>query len=98
MESHVQFNETGSCWTNEKHMHFLNSMEASFVRSMFENRTHRRRRLRLDRHLPDTSDSTLDSPQKDRKNHATSGEFNADPRWNQIPLKKTKQKRFIGVN
>ncbi|XP_038882735.1 uncharacterized protein LOC120073889 isoform X2 [Benincasa hispida] len=73
MESHVQFSETGPFWTNEKHMHFLNSMEASFVQSMFENRNHHRRRLRLDRHLPDTADSTLDSPQKDdTKNHATS--------------------------
>lgn len=72
-ESDVQFSKTEPFWTNEKHVHFLNSMEASFVRSMFESRNHRRC-LRLDRHLPDTADSTLDSPQKDTKNHATSGE------------------------
>ncbi|KAL0548643.1 hypothetical protein IC582_013098 [Cucumis melo] len=72
MESHVQFTQTGPSWTNEKHMHFLNSMEASFVRSMFQNRAHRRR-LRLDRLLPDTADSTLDSPLNHTKNHPTSG-------------------------
>ncbi|KAJ8771445.1 hypothetical protein K2173_026622 [Erythroxylum novogranatense] len=44
-------------WTNEKHFHFLNSMEASFVRRMLENDD---RFLRLDRYLPDTSESTLD--------------------------------------
>lgn len=75
MESHVQFTQTGPSWTNEKHMHFLNSMEASFVRSMFQNRAHRRR-LRLDRLLPDTADSTLDSPLNHTKNHPTSGQFN----------------------
>ncbi|XP_023552558.1 uncharacterized protein LOC111810184 isoform X1 [Cucurbita pepo subsp. pepo] len=71
MESHVQFSETKPFWTNEKHMHFLNSMEASFVRSMFKNRNHRRL-LRLDRHLSDTADSTLDSPHKNRKKHSIS--------------------------
>ncbi|KGN57360.1 uncharacterized protein LOC101217506 [Cucumis sativus] len=72
MESHVQFTQTGPLWTNEKHMHFLNSVEASFVRSMFQNRAHRRG-LRLDRLLPDTADSTLDSPHNHTKNHPTSG-------------------------
>ncbi|KAK7270506.1 hypothetical protein RIF29_23701 [Crotalaria pallida] len=43
-----------SVWTEEKHVHFLNTMEASFVTTMLH-------RYRLDRHLPDTSDSTLDS-------------------------------------
>ncbi|KAG6574168.1 uncharacterized protein LOC111449801 [Cucurbita moschata] len=68
MASHVQFSKTGPFWTDEKHVHFLNSMEASFVRSMYEN-LHHRRRLRLNRLLPDTADSTLDSHQKYRKNH-----------------------------
>lgn len=45
-------------WTDEKHVQFLNSMEASFVRAMFEKKDHLL--LRLDRYLPDTSDSTLD--------------------------------------
>ncbi|KAI5347022.1 PREDICTED: LOC109804371 [Prunus dulcis] len=57
MESHVQSGKKRS-WTDEKHLQFLNSMEASFVRAMFERKDHRL--LRLDRYLPDTSDSTLD--------------------------------------
>ncbi|KAL4595211.1 hypothetical protein ACB092_12G074700 [Castanea dentata] len=49
-------------WTNEKHFHFLNSMEASFVRTMFDNNNYYNNDpiLRLDRYLPDSSDSTLD--------------------------------------
>ncbi|KAJ4706067.1 C5a peptidase [Melia azedarach] len=57
-------------WTNEKHVHYLNSMEASFVRTMLENNG---RLLRLDRYLPDTSDSTLDLKTQRRKKHTTSG-------------------------
>ncbi|GFP87653.1 hypothetical protein PHJA_000909000 [Phtheirospermum japonicum] len=38
-------------WTNERHVRFLNSMEASFLQSHFPP---------LDRYLPDTSDSTKD--------------------------------------
>ncbi|XP_022634847.1 uncharacterized protein LOC111241403 [Vigna radiata var. radiata] len=55
--------ETPSSWTEEKHVHFLNTMEAAFVRAMLENQgaaTLTRHSLRLDRDLPDTSDSTLD--------------------------------------
>ncbi|KAL1531435.1 hypothetical protein AAHA92_31572 [Salvia divinorum] len=48
---------SGLHWTNEKHLHFLNSMEASFVQSMLQNNS---RFPPLDRYLPDTSDSTLD--------------------------------------
>ncbi|KAH6783915.1 hypothetical protein C2S52_008874, partial [Perilla frutescens var. hirtella] len=44
-------------WTNERHLNFLNSMEASFVQSMLENIG---RVPPLDRYLPDTSDSTED--------------------------------------
>ncbi|KAK7858080.1 hypothetical protein CFP56_014471 [Quercus suber] len=58
--------KTGS-WTNEKHVLFLNSMEASFVRTMFDNNNNNNNSynnndpiLRLDRYLPDSSDSTLD--------------------------------------
>lgn len=59
-------------WTNEKHLHFLNSMEATFVRTMLENNG---RHLRLDRYLPDSSESTLDlkSQTQGRKKHTTSG-------------------------
>ncbi|KAK1554180.1 hypothetical protein Q3G72_008938 [Acer saccharum] len=47
-------------WTDERHLHFLKSMEASFVHTMLENNNGGHRHLRLDRQLPDTSDSTLD--------------------------------------
>ncbi|KAK4836860.1 hypothetical protein QYF36_000803 [Acer negundo] len=47
-------------WTDEMHLHFLKSMEASFVHTMLENNNGGRRHLRLDRQLPDSSDSTLD--------------------------------------
>ncbi|XP_021289822.1 uncharacterized protein LOC110420773 isoform X2 [Herrania umbratica] len=58
-------------WTNEKHVHFLNSVEAWFVHTMLENDG--RHNLRLDRHLPDSSESTLDCKQNQtRKKHATS--------------------------
>ncbi|KAG6671174.1 hypothetical protein I3843_Q010500 [Carya illinoinensis] len=71
MDSHVPSHQTGS-WTNEKHVRFLNTMEASFVRSMFESND--RNVLRLDRHLPDSSESTLDSKaQRREKQYGTSG-------------------------
>ncbi|XP_050386817.1 uncharacterized protein LOC126803106 [Argentina anserina] len=54
MESNVPIS-----WTNEKHVQFLNTMEASFVCSMFESKG-RLARYRLNRFVPDTSDSTLD--------------------------------------
>uniref|UniRef100_A0A803R2U8 Uncharacterized protein n=1 Tax=Cannabis sativa TaxID=3483 RepID=A0A803R2U8_CANSA len=48
-------------WTDEKHLEYLNSMEASFVRTLIGANNYKNRSLlRLDRHLPDTSDSTLD--------------------------------------
>ncbi|KAJ0042183.1 hypothetical protein Pint_17415 [Pistacia integerrima] len=64
-------------WTNEKHVNFLNSMEASFVRTMFENNTHF---LRLDRYLPDTSDSTLDLKKHPRKKQVTTVDNIIGPR------------------
>ncbi|KAJ4847449.1 hypothetical protein Tsubulata_046727 [Turnera subulata] len=72
MDPHASTNQTessNSTWTNEKHVKYLNSMEASFVLTMLENR--RRPPLRLDRLLPDSSESTLDlkSPQYRRNNH-----------------------------
>ncbi|KAJ1391070.1 hypothetical protein SESBI_36995 [Sesbania bispinosa] len=74
MEStmHAPKSETASVWTDEKHMHFLNTMEASFVRTMLP-RYGGFSHLHLDRHLPDTSDSTLDSkPRTSPKKHAPS--------------------------
>ncbi|KAB1210724.1 hypothetical protein CJ030_MR6G019885 [Morella rubra] len=53
-------------WTNEKHVHFLNTMEASFVRAMFDGNS---RILRLDRNLPDSSESTLDLKVQRRGKH-----------------------------
>jgi hypothetical protein len=71
MESCAAAHQTGS-WTNEKHVHFLNSMEASFVRAMFENNTGIHR---LDRYLPDSSESTLDLKARRREQHATPGKY-----------------------
>ncbi|TKY45138.1 transmembrane ascorbate ferrireductase [Spatholobus suberectus] len=63
--------ETTPFWTDEKHVHFLNTMEASFVRTMFESKG---ASTRLDRYLPDTSESTLDLKshprRRIRKHHA----------------------------
>ncbi|CAH1445577.1 unnamed protein product [Lactuca virosa] len=47
-------------WTNERHLHFLKSVEASFVRTMLEN-SDDRVFLPMDRYLPDSCESTLDS-------------------------------------
>ncbi|XP_050253791.1 uncharacterized protein LOC126699864 [Quercus robur] len=64
--------KTGS-WTNEKHFHFLNSMEASFVRTMFDNNYNNDPILRLDRYLPDSSDSTLDLKKRRNKKLVNQG-------------------------
>ncbi|XP_027359475.1 uncharacterized protein LOC113868108 [Abrus precatorius] len=74
---HVPASETTPFWTDEKHVQFLNTMEASFVRTMLENKcvsSHHRYFLPLDRHLPDTSESTLDLKprRRTRKYHAPS--------------------------
>ncbi|KAG6746460.1 hypothetical protein POTOM_051000 [Populus tomentosa] len=63
-------NKTGHIWTNEEHLHFLQSMEASFVRTMLENNGPL---LRLDRYLPDSSESTLDLKSQRKKKHGTPG-------------------------
>ncbi|CAL5185290.1 unnamed protein product [Lathyrus oleraceus] len=70
-------------WTDQKHVNYLNTMEAIFVRTMFQNKTsfsnHNRPILRLDRHLPDTSESTLDlkphNRSHTRKYHAPSSDL-----------------------
>ncbi|XP_009774839.1 uncharacterized protein [Nicotiana sylvestris] len=62
-------------WTNERHVHFLNSIEASFVRGMLENSNNvnaGQLLLPLDRHLPDSTDSTLDTPNQRRRRFSTS--------------------------
>ncbi|XVF12463.1 hypothetical protein REPUB_Repub08aG0120700 [Reevesia pubescens] len=71
MESHVPSNPN-EAWTDEKHVHFLNSMEAWFVRTMLEN--NHRYHLSLDRHLPDSCESTLDCKRniQPREKHAAS--------------------------
>lgn len=58
-------------WTDEKHVQFLNSMEASFVRAMFQSNSHPL--PRLDRYLPDTSDSTLDLNTRTTRRIPTTG-------------------------
>ncbi|MFS7969385.1 hypothetical protein Hanom_Chr09g00808551 [Helianthus anomalus] len=49
----------GYRWTNERHLNFLKSVEASFVRTMLGNGDGGL--LSMDRHVPDSCDSTLDS-------------------------------------
>ncbi|PPD70545.1 hypothetical protein GOBAR_DD32585 [Gossypium barbadense] len=74
MNSHVlPGNNQNESWTDEKHVRFLNSMEAWFVRTMLENNDLYHRRL--DRHLPDSSESTLDCKRhnvQSRRKHASS--------------------------
>ncbi|XP_015069689.1 uncharacterized protein LOC107014335 [Solanum pennellii] len=59
-------------WTNERHVHFLNSIEASFVQTLLENNNNAAPILPLDRHLPDSTDSTLDTPKERRRRFSTS--------------------------
>ncbi|XP_065868610.1 uncharacterized protein [Euphorbia lathyris] len=68
--------ETGQ-WTNEKHLHFLNSMEAAFVHTMLEDNG---RSLRLDRYMPDSSESTLDLKSQRPKKQSISGYNNGGRR------------------
>ncbi|KAF5187639.1 hypothetical protein FRX31_022771 [Thalictrum thalictroides] len=62
--------DVGALWTNEKHVNYLNSMEASFVRKMLEKNdarsmltytTSAHHHAPLDRYLPDSFESTCDS-------------------------------------
>lgn len=59
-------------WTNEKHVHFLNSMEAWFVQTMLEDSRHL---LHSDRNMPASSELTVESKLmlERRKKHATTG-------------------------
>lgn len=56
----------GLQWTNEKHSNFLRLMEASFVRNFLERSSNNITKVthhvtsRLDRFVPDISESTLD--------------------------------------
>ncbi|KAF7852366.1 hypothetical protein BT93_L0918 [Corymbia citriodora subsp. variegata] len=69
MDSHALTPTCGgeTWWTDEKHLHFLDSLESSFLRAMFVRRS-RGPVLRLDRYLSDSSESTCDSaPARTRK-------------------------------
>ncbi|KAK4283161.1 hypothetical protein QN277_000145 [Acacia crassicarpa] len=65
--------ETASFWTDEKHVQFLKSIEASFVTAMFENSYSSIHRLR--RQLLDASESMTDlNPHRAASvNHTVSG-------------------------
>ncbi|KAB1998576.1 hypothetical protein E1A91_D12G099300v1 [Gossypium mustelinum] len=67
MESHVPIKQNET-WTEETHVH-LNSIEAWFVRTMLQSNDCYN--LRLNHHLPDSFDSTLDC--KPRTKHSTAG-------------------------
>ncbi|CAK9136793.1 unnamed protein product [Ilex paraguariensis] len=69
MDQRKNNSDRGLCWTNERHVDFLNTMEASFVRTMFENNG---LLLPLDRYLPDSSESTLDLKKERRRRFSTS--------------------------
>ncbi|KAJ7975685.1 CTP synthase [Quillaja saponaria] len=96
MESHIATRETPSIWTNEKHLDFLKTMESSFVRTMFEN--HSRFDLRLDRYLPDSSESTLDlkSHQQQRRRKHTSTDL-MDPRGRIIMDRRIEKRTREGI-
>ncbi|KAF7133484.1 hypothetical protein RHSIM_Rhsim09G0197400 [Rhododendron simsii] len=70
-------------WTNERHMDYLNSMEVSFVQTMLKNNGSL---LRLDRYVPDSSESTLDlklPERRRRRRHSSSSDIH-------IPYPKTR--------
>ncbi|KAL1816424.1 uncharacterized protein LOC108222086 isoform X1 [Daucus carota subsp. sativus] len=65
--SNVKNEGSSKVWTNERHVDYLNSMEASFVRSMLNS-------LPKNRDVPDGSDSTLDHRTTPRaRRYSTSG-------------------------
>ncbi|KAL4575793.1 hypothetical protein LXL04_011879 [Taraxacum kok-saghyz] len=80
-----------SRWTNERHLHFLNSVEASFVQTMLGNNDQFRRK---DRYLPDDCESTLDSKtsstKRRRRRHSTSdildSRLRSGPRFRRLPM------------
>ncbi|KAK9292050.1 hypothetical protein L1049_020004 [Liquidambar formosana] len=76
-------------WTNEKHLRFLNFMEASFVKTMFETNGHH---LPLDRYVPDSSESTQDLKIHRRKKHVTSaGVLKSRSRHDSMTDRKTRR-------
>ncbi|MBA0655646.1 hypothetical protein Goklo_008106 [Gossypium klotzschianum] len=75
MESHVPINQNET-WTEETHVH-LNSIEAWFVCTMLQSNDCYN--LRLNRHLPDSFDYTLDC--KPRTKHSTAGMFDLTVIW-----------------
>ncbi|MED6139024.1 hypothetical protein PIB30_079970 [Stylosanthes scabra] len=98
MESTLQMPkaETTPFWTEEKHVHFLNTMEASFVRTML----HRNGRessgswqLRLDRHLPDSFESTLDSSEAKKKHAGSDSLLMMGPRSRTEKRRSTRRSR-----
>ncbi|KAI3497457.1 hypothetical protein L1887_40070 [Cichorium endivia] len=78
-------------WTNERHLHFLNSVEASFVQTMLGSNDQFRR---MDRYLPDHCESTVDSKnsstKRRRRRHSTSdildSRLRSDPRITRVPI------------
>lgn len=64
-DKHLQISVCSS-WTNEKHLQFLSSVEASFVRTMLDGNGGNCL-LRLDRYIPDSSESTQDCLKSKRK-------------------------------
>ncbi|GKA29737.1 hypothetical protein Tco_0715982 [Tanacetum coccineum] len=63
-------------WTNEKHLCFLRSVEASFVRTLLENGDGRV--PAMDRILPDSCESTLDSKCTTKRNKRYRGGISMD--------------------
>ncbi|KAK4777288.1 hypothetical protein SAY87_017475 [Trapa incisa] len=63
-----KYGSPSSSWTDEKHLKFLDSVEATFVRTMLHgsNSSHHPP-LPLDRHMPDSSESTQDLKSQRRK-------------------------------
>ncbi|KVI07174.1 uncharacterized protein LOC112510041 [Cynara cardunculus var. scolymus] len=80
-----------SCrWTNDRHLHFLKSVEATFVRTVLEDGGGGGRLLRMDRYLPDSCESTLDSKttscMKRRKRHFPSDNLETSIRVRRLRL------------
>lgn len=70
MDKRLKINVSSGSWTNEKHVQFLNWVEASFVRTTFEGSSSNRRLLPLNRYIPDSSESTQDlKSQRKKKLH-----------------------------
>ncbi|KAK4784257.1 hypothetical protein SAY86_018625 [Trapa natans] len=68
MRQGQKYGSPSSSWTDEKHLKFLDSVEATFIRTMLHgsNSSHHPP-LPLDRHMPDSSESTQDLKSQRRK-------------------------------